>query len=280
MTTQPVPGLYVVGTPIGNRQDLSERGREILRAAAVVACEDTRIARRLFTPGPHQRLVSLTEYNVHERTPGLLEDARGAPVAMLSDAGTPTISDPGARLVAAAHEAGVRVFSVPGPSALTAALSVAGFEASDVHFLGFLPKAAGERRRTLSTAGQTAPVLVLFESPRRILQTVSDIADVFGDPVVAVCRELTKIHEETIRGRASELPGRLREPRGEFTVVIQVPDSFRRSGNEAEIRGWLAAMRRAGARRTAAAAEVARRFGVSRADVYDLWDAVDDDIQP
>ena len=277
MTTDVAPGLYVVATPIGNRRDLSDRARDILACAAIVACEDTRMARRLFTPGPGQRLVSLTEHNVGERTPGLLEAATTAPVALLSDAGTPVIADPGARLVAAAHDAAIPVFAVPGPSALTAALSVAGFEASDVHFLGFLPRSPGDRRTVLTATGRTASVIAFFESPRRIAAALSDVASVFGDPLVAVCRELTKLHEETVRGRAAQLIERFRESRGEFTVVVQVPPAFRRAPDATAARDWLAAMRHAGAQRSAAAAEVARRLGISRSDAYAFWDTVDDD---
>ncbi|GAB4331155.1 MAG: 16S rRNA (cytidine(1402)-2'-O)-methyltransferase [Dehalococcoidia bacterium] len=277
MTADFSAGLYVVATPIGNRRDLSDRARDLLAGAAIIACEDTRMARRLFTPGPGQRLVSLTEHNVRERTPGLLEAARAAPVALLSDAGTPVVADPGARFVAAAHDAGIPVFALPGPSALTAALSVAGFEASDIHFLGFLPRSSGDRRSRLATAGRTASVLVFFESPRRIAAALSDVAAVFGDPLVAVCRELTKVHEETVRGRAAGLADRFREARGEFTVVVQVPESFATAGGREEARNWLTAMRRAGARRSAAAAEVARRLGISRSEAYALWDEADDD---
>lgn len=276
MNSEFAPGLYVVATPIGNRRDLTERARDLLSHATVVACEDTRMARRLFSPASGQQLVSLTEHNARERSPMLLEAATTGAVALLSDAGTPVVADPGARVVAAAHETGVPVFAIAGPSALTAALSVAGFEGSDVHFLGFLPKSAGERRARLESAGRGASVLVFFESPRRVGASLADVAAALGDPLVAVCRELTKIHEETVRGRASTLAGRFTEGRGEFTVVVQVPEGFATAGGREEAQSWLAAMRRAGARRSAAAAEVARRFGISRSDAYSLWDAPDD----
>lgn len=278
MSTTFVPGLYVVATPIGNRRDLTGRARDLLACASVVACEDTRMAQRLFTPGTGQRLVALTEYNVEQRAPTLLEAAETTAVALLTDAGTPVVADPGARLVSAAHDAGVPVFAVPGPSALTAAISVAGFEGSDLHFLGFLPKRSPERRERLRKAAHAASVLVFFENPRRLAASLADVAVALDDPLIAVCRELTKVHEETVRGPASEVGARFAETRGECTVVVQVPPGFGAAGAADEARAWLAAMRRAGARRSAAAAEVARRFGIARGDAYARWDATDDHV--
>lgn len=269
------PGLYVVATPIGNLGDFTPRARDVLRAAAIVAAEDTRTSSKLLKlAGSTARMLSLTEHNVAERIPTLLEAASAGVVALVSDAGTPAISDPGARLVEAAHAAGVLVAAVPGPSALAAGVSVSGFDGSDVHFLGFLPKAEGERRERLVAAATAARTLVFFESPGRLAKSLASVAAALDDPEVVVCRELTKLHEEVVRGRASELAARFATTRGEVTVVVRSPVSDA-PADAAAVREYMAEMQRAGARRSAAAAEAARRFGVAREIAYDAWPASD-----
>jgi 16S rRNA (cytidine1402-2'-O)-methyltransferase len=264
------PGLYVVGTPIGNLGDLSPRARACLAAATIVAAEDTRTSGKLLKmAGSRAHLVSLTEHNVSRRSNDLLEAAKGGVVALVSDAGTPVVADPGARLVEAAHAAGVAVFTVPGPSALAAAISVAGFEGSDVSFLGFLPRPKQERIARLKAAATSATVFVFFESPTRLGATLTELAETLSDPEVAVCRELTKVHEEVVRGRASELAPRFASTRGECTVVVRSPAATAPSATEAA--AYLAEMARAGARRSAAATEAARRFNIPKSDAYDLW---------
>ena len=239
MTADLVPGLYVVATPIGNLGDLSERANAVLKAAEVIAAEDTRtsgfLVKRVDGKG---RMVSLTEHNVEARAPMLLEAARTSVVALVSDAGTPVIADPGGRLVEAALAAGVTVVPIPGPSALVTAISVSGFEGSDVLFLGFLPKARAERLTRLANAAAAASVFVFFESPNRLSKTLNEMADHLSNPEVVVCRELTKVHEEIVRGRASELiaevrsdPGRVYGGRSERTGFARKSGS--RSGGTA-----------------------------------------------
>lgn len=263
------PGLYVVATPLGNLGDLSPRALGVLRAADIIAAEDTRTTRRLLGETPSARLVSLTEYNVTQRAPSLVEAARDGVVALVSEAGTPAIADPGARLVAAAHESDVAVRAVPGPSALAAAISVAGLDAQSVHFLAFLPRPAGERKTRIASAAANAEALVFYESPRRLAATLTEIAGLLGDPVVVVCRELTKLHEEVVRGPASELAARFADARGECTVVVQCPP--RPAADADALQAFLADMHEAGARRSSAAAIAARRFGVPRSAAYDAW---------
>lgn len=268
------PGLYVVATPIGNLGDLSPRAAAVLAGASLVAAEDTRTSRRLLErAGSRARLVSLTEHNVDARSGPLLQAATTGVVALVSDAGTPLVSDPGARLLAAAHAGGVPVIAVPGPSALTAALSVAGFDGGPQLFLGFLPRPRGERLTALREALAAAPIVVFFESPNRLGATLGELATAFGDPAVVVCRELTKVHEEVVRGRASALAGRFARTRGECTVVVESPP--RPAAGEAALADYMGEMRRAGARRGAAASEAARRFGVSRDQAYAHWDEAD-----
>lgn len=265
------PGLYVVATPIGNLGDLSQRALLVLGSAAVLAAEDTRVSGKLLKmAGGSARMVSLTEHNVDQRIPGLLSAARDGVVALVSDAGTPVVADPGARLVDAAHAAGVAVVAIPGPSALAAALSVSGFEGSDAHFLGFLPRGPAERKRLLAAAASTAAVLVFFESPNRLSAVLGELAAVLQDPEVAVCRELTKVHEEVVRGRASELTARFAGTRGECTVVVRVEPIV--SDDLLHVREYMGEMQRAGARRAGAAAEAARRFTVAREAAYGMWD--------
>lgn len=266
------PGLYVVATPLGNLEDLSPRAKAAFQAASLIAAEDTRVTGRLArAAGSTARLISLTEFNVRERTPEVLAAAVEGVAVLASDAGTPGVSDPGARLVAAAHAAGVRVVPVPGPSALAAAISVAGFDAAVTVFAGFLPRKQGERRARLTDLAGPDRMVVCFESPGRLGALLIDAAEVLGDPEAVVCRELTKLHEEVVRGRASELAERFRDARGEVTVVIG-PAEPRGGGSRLEAAALLAAFRRAGARRSSAAAEVARLTGADRSALYALWD--------
>lgn len=264
------PGLYVVATPLGNLGDLSPRAQEALRLASLIAAEDTRVTGRLArAAGSTARLVSLTEHNVRERTPEVLEAAVAGIAVLASDAGMPGVSDPGARLVAAAHRAGVRVIPVPGPSALAAALSVSGFDAQVAVFAGFLPRKAGERRAALARLAGPDRVVVCFEAPGRLAALLRDAADVLGDPEAVVARELTKIYEEVVRGRTSELADRFAAARGECTVVIGPTAEAPAAADAQEL---LGAFKRAGARRGAAAAEVARLTGAPRGELYAAWD--------
>jgi 16S rRNA (cytidine1402-2'-O)-methyltransferase len=215
--------LFVVATPIGNLEDVTLRALRVLREVAVVAAEDTRRTSRLLQ---HYSIstptISLHEHNEHSRTKALLDRlARGESVALVSDAGTPIVSDPGAQLVAAAHVSGIRVEPVPGPSAVLAAVSASGFGGEGFVFLGFPPARPQPRRLWLRLQKQLDDrVLVLYEAPHRIRDTLEDIRDILGDRVIAVGRELTKAHEELVVRPISRYLQQLQEPRGEYTVVI------------------------------------------------------------
>ena len=225
-----MPGiLYVVATPIGNLEDITFRAIRVLREVAVIAAEDTRRTARLLQ---HYSIstptTSLHEHNERARTPLLISRlTRGDSVALVSDAGTPVVSDPGALLVAAAHAAGIRVEPVPGPSAALAAISASGLQAEQVLFVGFPPSRSIARKRWLEKLRDEPRVIVFFESPHRIRDTLADLLAILGDRVAAIGRELTKAHEELVVKPISVHLEHLTEPRGEFTVVVSKPDPGR-----------------------------------------------------
>ena len=274
----PVGTLYVIGTPIGNLEDLTLRASRILASVPLVAAEDTRVTRRLLAHlDAHPRLLSCHEHNWQRQLPKILDALSEGNVALSTDAGSPAVSDPGAGLVAAVADAGHAVVSIPGVSAVTAALSVAGFPADRFVFLGFLPRRRTDRSRALVQAARNQQTLVLFEAPHRLRATLTDIANALADPAVAVCRELTKLHEEIWRGSASDALAHFTEPRGEFTIVIG-PVTLaepERSASEDELlemaRQALADHRAAGKRGRDAVAEVVASTGLPRRAVYALW---------
>jgi len=226
--------LYIVAMPIGNSGDISLRALEVLKDVDLIAAEDTRVAGRfLKSHGIDTPLISFFEHNEARRMEGLLKRLEGGEsVAVISDAGTPLISDPGYQLVKAARERGIRVVPVPGPSAVMAALSVAGLPTDRFLFIGFLPKKPGKRRKELEQLAEVPHTLVLYESPYRLVKTLQELWDIFGSRTVVVCRELTKPYEEILRGTPDELLGELanRKIRGEITLIVEGKGK-RKSGN-------------------------------------------------
>lgn len=219
-----VPGLYVVSTPIGNLKDITYRALGVLARVDFIACEDTRRTGLLLRHfGIENRLLSYHEYNKIRQTPAILDLlAQGKSVALVSDAGTPGISDPGFYLIRAAVERGFRVIPVPGASALLAALVVSGLPSDRFAFEGFLPKRAGRRRQQLLSLVQNPRTIVFCESARRVKRLLEEIKELLGERKVVVCRELTKKFEEVIRGTTSEILSELqdRELKGEVVVVV------------------------------------------------------------
>jgi 16S rRNA (cytidine1402-2'-O)-methyltransferase len=218
-----MPGtLYVVATPIGNLEDVTLRALRVLREVALIAAEDTRRTARLLQ---HYSIstptTSLHEHNEHRKSRVLIERLIGGEsIALVTDAGTPVVSDPGASLVAAAHAAAVRVEPIPGPSAAMAALSGSGIAADQFVFVGFPPARSADRKKWFQgLAGESRP-LILFEAPHRIKETLADALQILGDREVAMGRELTKAHEELVVRQISGLLESSREPRGEYTLVI------------------------------------------------------------
>jgi len=222
------PGLYLVATPIGNLADISLRAIEVLNKASLVACEDTRTTRKLLTAhGIAAKLTAYHDHNAARVRPRLMERLEyGEAVALVSDAGTPLISDPGYKLVAAAAEAGVAVTAVPGASAGLAALTVSGLPCDRYFFAGFLPNKSAARHRALAELVPVPASLVIYESARRLPAALADMAEVLGPRPAAVARELTKLHEEVRRGTLAALAEhyqRAGPPKGEVVVVIGPP---------------------------------------------------------
>ncbi|MEO3750416.1 16S rRNA (cytidine(1402)-2'-O)-methyltransferase [Streptomyces sp. B6B3] len=271
------PGVLVLaGTPIGDPGDAPARLAAELAAADVVAAEDTRRLRRLardLDVPPPDRVVSYFEGNERARTPELADElAGGARVLLVTDAGMPSVSDPGYRLVAAAVERGVRVTAVPGPSAVLTALAVSGLPVDRFCFEGFLPRRPGERAARLAEAAGERRTLVYFEAPHRLAATLGDMAEAFGGARrAAVCRELTKTYEEVRRGPLAELADWAAEGvRGEITVVVagaERPDPA--AADPAGLAALVAAREAAGERRKAAIAAVAREAEVPKRLVFD-----------
>ena len=270
--------LFVVATPLGNLDDLSPRALHTLRTVQVVACEDTRrTARLLARHDVRVPTLSCHKFNERERLETVLGILRaGDDVALVSDGGTPAVSDPGALLVEAALDEGIRVSPVPGPSAPVSLLSASGESGSRFLFEGFLPHRAGERRRRLRELRTFHDAIVLFESPRRIRETLADLAEVMGDRRVVVGRELTKIHESIHRGTPSEALESLPSPdvRGEITVVIASCDPGTTGATEGRsgrvLATWTESLKQAGGDRRDALRRAARGLGMKRAELYRL----------
>lgn len=269
-----MPGtLFVVTTPIGNLEDLTPRAARTLSEVELIAAEDTRRTRKLLTHmGISKSLISYNEHNARERTPRILRTLLKVDVALVTDAGVPAVSDPGADLVRAAAEQGTPVVAVPGPSAVTAALSVAGIGGDSFKFLGFPPRARKERRELFAANEAEAATLVLFEAPHRLRATLEDLRDVLGERTVAVCRELTKLHEEVFRGTPASALDHFTLPRGEFVIVAEgAPKRMAMAVDEDGARQALAHLKAQGQTRRDAVAQVTDAFGVSRRDAYRLW---------
>jgi 16S rRNA (cytidine1402-2'-O)-methyltransferase len=268
------PGrLFVVATPIGNLGDLTPRAVETLGAADVVAAEDTRVTRRLLAhAGIHARLLSYRDANEAKLAPELVRRmSEGESVVLVTDAGTPAVSDPGYRLVRAAAEAGIDVVTIPGPSAVIALLSISGLPTDRFSFEGFPPPARGARAAMLGALRGADRTVVFYESPRRVVALLREIAAALEDPEVAVGRELTKLHEEVLRGRASEVADRLaaKGPRGELAIAVHVPPAGGDAGSESDAEATILRLVKEGV----SARDITERvkpLGIPRRRVYEI----------
>jgi len=216
--------LYIVSTPIGNMKDISQRAFECLHAVETVACEDTRHTGLLLSRlGMKKSLVSYNDINARRKVSGLIEHLlQGRDLALVSDAGTPGVSDPAYRLVRAAVDAGIDIISIPGPSAILCALVVSGLPLDRFVFEGFLPQKGAKRDKAILSLKTEHHTIVLYESPHRIINLLERILELIGDREISVSRELTKLHEETVRGHVSVVLEKLKQknPRGEYTVIL------------------------------------------------------------
>ena len=264
--------LYVVATPIGNLEDVSRRTLRVLAEVKLIAAEDTRKTRRLLNAYDIKTpMTSYYEHNKLTKLEYLLDCLEEADLALVSEAGTPGLSDPGYELIAAAIERGVPVVSIPGPSAVTAALAVSGLPTDRFTFLGFLPRKTGDRKRSLETVLNECATIVLLEAPHRLTAALGDILFILGDRRIAVCRELTKIHEEVFRGTVCQAVDYFTVPRGEFTLVIEgKPESEKPQVTE-EIENHLRQLRHSGVSAKDAVAGMAQETGLSKKELYQLW---------
>jgi len=265
--------LHMVATPIGNLEDITLRALRVLREVQVIAAEDTRRTAKLLSHhGIATPTISIHEHNARARVPQLIARLRqGESVAVVSDAGTPGVSDPGLELVQECIAEGIPVDPVPGPSALLAALVASGFPVAPVVFLGFLPTRAKDRTIAWSTISSTDSTVVFFESPHRIVSALKEAHAHLGDRPLCLGRELTKLHQEFLRGTAETLAKRLKEPRGEFTVVVspvekaEIPSEMPRDVTLIE---EFRQLTETGATRRQAVAELARKYDRPSREVY------------
>jgi len=266
--------LYVVSTPIGNLDDITARAINTLKAVGVVAAEDTRRTGLLLRHfGIATATTSLHEHNETEKVPALLRKlSEGIDIALVSDAGTPLVADPGQRLIAAAIEHGIRVVPIPGASAVLTALAASGYPADEFVFAGFAPSRSKDRISWLRRlAGEERPV-VFFEAPHRIAKTLADMADILVERPITIARELTKLHEEVVRTTATLAPALQIAERGEFTIVLapySKPAEPTRAVDDAEIRSYFSQITNSkGLSRREALVATADKFGLSPNDVY------------
>ena len=263
--------LFVVGTPIGNLEDISSRALTTLKGVPLIAAEDTRHSRRLLDRyGITTPLVSYHQHNERGRREQLLKALDAGDVALITDAGTPAISDPGADLVRAALAAGHRVTPIPGPSSLAAAVSAAGLVDGPFIFLGFLPRERGARRRVLARAAATAFPLVVFESPNRLTATLAELLEAIGNRDAVLLRELTKIHEEVRAGTLGSLLADVEASPRRGEVVLVIEGAAEEPACESDARDIVAGMRRAGLSASQAAKEAAAITGLPRSELYAL----------
>ena len=267
-----MPTLYVVATPIGNLEDISLRALRTLREVKLIAAEDTRKTKRLLTT--YDIKTPMTSYHEHNKLSKLdyvLDYLEGGDIALVSEAGTPGISDPGYELIVAASKRGIPVVPIPGPSAVVTALTISGLATERFTYLGFLPRRTSARRRLLESVADEYITIVVLESPHRVLATLKDMLLILGDRGIAVSRELTKVHEEVFRGRISQAIEHFTAPRGEFTLVIEGRREKNKPSLTEDIERQLGQMRLSGVAAKEAIAIMASGTGLSKKELYRAW---------
>jgi 16S rRNA (cytidine1402-2'-O)-methyltransferase len=271
-TSKPRPGLYIVATPIGNMDDITLRALDLLAAVDRIACEDTRHTRRLLERhGIKARLLPYHEHNAQHMRPAIMARlTHGETLALVSDAGTPLISDPGYKLVRQAIASGIHVSALPGPSAALMALTLSGLPSDRFLYAGFLPPKSGARRKALGELAAIDATLIFFESPRRLAATLADMADILGRRDIAVAREMTKLHEEFVRGDLTSLAAHyagISAPKGEIVVIVGPPLAPRAAVSDETIDARLAELLKSASVRDAAS-QLAAETGLARRDLY------------
>ncbi len=267
-----MPTLYVVATPVGNLEDISLRALRTLREVKLIAAEDTRRTKRLLiTYDIKTPMTSYHERNKWTKLDYILGCLEEGDVALVSNAGTPGIADPGYELIVAANQRGIPVVPIPGPSVAIMALVVSGLPTERFVYVGFLPHKASGRRRLLKSVADEYGTIVILETPHRLLAALNDILLVLGDRKIAVCRELTKIHEEVFRGRVSQAIEHFTEPRGEFTLVVEGRGEKDKPQLTEDIERQLHHMRQSGVTAKEAIARVSKETGLSRKELYRAW---------
>ena len=267
-----MPTLYVVATPIGNLEDISWRAVRTLREVKLIAAEDTRRTKRLLNAYDIKTpMTSYHERNKWTKMDYILAYLEKEDVALVSNAGMPGISDPGYELIAAASGRGIPVVPIPGPSAIITALAVSGLPTDRFTYIGFLPRKSGDRRRLLESVAGEPGTIVALETPHRLEAAFGDMLLVLGDRRVAVCRQLTKLHEEVFRGTISQAQKHFTEPRGEFTLVIEGKRDKDKPQLTEEIEQQLELMRLSGVMAKEAVARVASETGLSKKELYQAW---------
>ena len=265
--------LYLVATPIGNLKDISQRALETLRSVDVIACEDTRHSAKLLNAyGISKKLVSYHEHNEKVRSNELIERLlKGDSIALISDAGTPSINDPGFRIVEKARDSGIDIVPIPGPVAFVNAAIVSGLPTERIFFGGFLPSKKGERRKFLESVSAIPATLLFYESPHRLGRSLADAVEVFGRRQGAVVRELTKLHEEVVTGDLAQLAGRYAKEavKGEIVLVIgEAVDGEKALPEAGSLSERVRELENEGIERKSALKTAAKEFGISRSEAY------------
>jgi len=267
-----MPNLYIVATPIGNLEDITRRALRILSEVKLIAAEDTRKTKRLLDA--YEIKTPMTSYHEHNKQTKLeyiLDCLKDGDVALVSEAGMPGMSDPGYELINTANQRGIPVIPIPGPSAIVTALVVSGLPTDRFLYIGFLPRKANARRQLLESVANEHGTLVALEAPHRLIAALNDMLFILGDRQIAVCRELTKVHEEVFRGAISQAIKHFTEPRGEFTLVIEGKREKAKPKLSKDIEKQLRNMYLSGATAREAIAKVAAETGLSRKELYRAW---------
>jgi 16S rRNA (cytidine1402-2'-O)-methyltransferase len=267
-----MPTLYVVATPIGNLEDITLRALRVLKEVPLIASEDTRTTARLLkhyaikTP-----VTSYFEHNKQSKLDYMLDKLQTGDVALVSEAGMPAISDPGYELVVTAQQRGFNVVPLPGASAFISALAVSGLPTDACHYLGFLPRKAGDRRRLLGSVAQERVTLAAYETPHRLIAALRDILVVLGNRRVAVCRELTKLYEEVFRGTVEEAIAHFVQPRGEMTIIIEGCTEKTLIVGTDEVVSRMRKLKQSGALTKEALSQMTQETGIPRRELYRQW---------